>query len=145
MKNIDLEVIEFKNDCTYLSFEDELWCEAKEKWKAASEESRRAVWSEVKLFCDEAISCGELMSMQQINEMVRFECDHLFYPTSYTVEVWEYDAGTGSVGDRIEELTQTFEGLHAKEQAIGYAESLNEDYRRVLLVNDETGDTEQDW
>lgn len=49
------------------------------------------------------------------------------------------------MGDKIEELTSTFGGLHGKDKAIGYAESLDSDDLRITVTNDETGDVEEEW
>jgi len=141
----DNEVIEFKNDCTFYGLGDELWSGAKERWNEADYETRELVWDRVKEWAD-TVSCdGELPSITQINDIIWFECDDLFYPPTFTVEVWEYDEDAGAVGNKIEELTSTFGGLHGKDEAIGYAESLDADNRRITVTNDETGDVEEEW
>lgn len=141
----DNEIIEFKSDCTFYALGDELWSGAKEKWDEADYETRELVWDRIKEWAD-AVSCdGELLSMTQINDIIWFDCDDLFYPPTFTVEVWEYDEETGDVGNKIKELTQTFSGLSGRDEAIEYAESLDSDNRRITLTNDDTGDVEEDW
>lgn len=140
MRDVSSECIEFKNDCTFYGLVDELWSGAKERWQEADEETRIAVWDRVRDWID-AVSCdGYIPTMTQINDMIWFECDDLFYPPTWTVEVWLYE--DGSVTQKIDELTQTFSD---KDEAIGYAESLDNDNRRVTVTNDDTGDGEEEW
>ena len=143
---IDNEVIEFKSDCTFYGLDDELWCGAKERWMDADYETRCAVWDRIKEWCD-AVSDGgsDLPSITQINDIIWFECDDLFYPPSFTVEVWEYDSETDSVGEQLSNLTETFTGLQAHEQAIEYAESLDNVDKRITVTNDETGEVTDDY
>lgn len=140
MRDVMSECIEFKSDCTFYCLVDELWSGAKERWKEADEETRIAVWDRVKDWVD-AVSCdGYIPTITQINDMIWFECDDLFYPPTWTVEVWLYE--DGSITHKIDELTQTF---NDRDEAVGYAESLDDDNRRVTVTNDDTGDVEEEW
>lgn len=140
MRDVTNECIEFKNDCSFYGLADELWSGAKERWQEADEETRIAVWDRVKDWVD-AVSCdGYIPTMTQINDIIWFECDDLFYPPTWTVEVWLYE--DGSVTHKIDELTQTF---NDRDEAVGYAESLDNDNRRVTVTNDDTGDVEEEW
>lgn len=140
------EIIEFKSDCTMFGLYDELWSEAKNKWRDADYETRCAVWDRIKEWCD-AVSDGgsELPSITQINDIIWFECDDLFYPPSFTVEVWEYDNETDSIVEQLSNLTETFTGLQAHENAIEYAEGLDNVDRRITVTNDETGEVTDDY
>lgn len=136
----DNEMIEFQSNCTMHGLYDELWCEAKEKWKDADFETRCAVWDRIKEWCDAVCECGsELPSITQINDIIWFECDDLFYPPSFTVEVWEYD------GEKLSGLTKTFDGLKAHELATEYAKSLDNVDRRITVTNDETGEVTDEY
>jgi hypothetical protein len=138
----DNEILEFKSDCTFYGLIDELWSEAKNKWRGADYETRCAVWDRVKEWCE----CGsELPSITQINDIIWFECDDLFYPPSFTVEVWEYDSETGSIGEKLDNLTVPFDGLRAREHAVEFAKSLNNENRRITVTNDETGEVTDDY
>lgn len=140
MRDVMSECIEFKSDCTFYGLVDELWSGAKERWKEADEETRIAVWDRVKDWVD-AVSCdGHIPTITQINDIIWFECDDLFYPPTWTVEVWLYE--DGSITHKIDELTQTF---NDRDEAVGYAESLDDDNRRVTVTNDDTGDVEEEW
>lgn len=141
----DNEIIEFKGDCTMYGLIDELWSEAKNKWRDADYETRCAVWDRIKEWCDAVSECGELPSITQINDIIWLECDDLFYPPSFTVEVWEYDSETGSVGEQLSNLTETFTGLQAHENATEYAEGLDNVDRRITVTNDETGEVTDDY
>lgn len=140
MRDVTSECIEFKNDCTFYGLVDELWSGAKERWQEADESTRIAVWDRVRDWID-AVSCdGYIPTMTEINDLIWFECDDLFYPPTWTVEVWLYE--DGSVTHKIDELTQTF---NDRDEAVGYAESLDNDNRRVTVTNDDTGDVEEEW
>lgn len=141
----DNEMIEFKGDCTMYGLYDELWCEAKDKWRDADFETRCAVWDRIKEWCDAVSECGELPSITQINNIIWFECDDLFFPPSFTVEVWGYDSTDGSVGEKQCRLCETFTGLQAHEHAVEFAESLDSGDRRITVTNDETGEVTDDY
>lgn len=142
MRDVLSECIEFKNNCTFYGLADELWSGARERWIEADETTRIAVWDRVKEWAD-AVSCdGELPSMTQINDIIWFECDDLFYPPTFTVEVYVYDNENEAVEDKIEEFTQKFTD---RDEAVEYAESLINVERRITLTNDDTGDVEEDW
>lgn len=140
MRDVTSECIEFKNDCTFYGLVDELWSGAKEKWQEADESTRIAVWDRVKDWIDSVSYDGHIPTITQINDIIWFECDDLFYPPTWTVEVWLYE--DGSVTHKIDELTQTF---NDRDEAVGYAESLDNDNRRVTVTNDDTGDVEEEW
>ena len=140
MRDVTSEYIEFKNDCSFLSLGDELWSGAKERWQEADEETRIAVWDRVKDWIDSISYDGYIPTMTEINDLIWFDCDDLFYPTTWTVEVWSYEEG--SVTQKIEELTQTFSD---RDEAVEYAESLDKDDRRVTVTNDDTKDVEEEW
>ena len=141
----DNEMIEFKGDCTFYGLDDELWCEAKDKWRDADFETRCAVWDRVKEWCDAVCECKELPGIREINDMIAYDCDDLFYPPSFTVEVWEYDSETDSVGEQLSNLTETFTGLKSREHAVEYAEGLDNVDRRITVTNDETGEVTDDY
>lgn len=140
MRDVTSEYIEFKNDCSFLSLGDELWSGAKERWQEADEETRIAVWDRVKDWIDSVSYDGYIPTMTEINDLIWFDCDDLFYPPTWTVEVWSYEEG--SVTQKIDELTQTFSD---KDEAIEYAKSLDKDDRRVTVTNDDTKDVEEEW
>ena len=142
MRDVSVECIEFKNDCTFYGLADELWSGARERWIEADDATRIAVWDRVKEWADTVSDCGELPSMTQINDIIWFECDDLFYPPTFTVEVYKYDDENETVGDKIEEFTQKFTD---RDEAVEYAESLINVERRITLTNDDTGDVEEDW
>lgn len=59
------------NDLEY-----ELWCGAQERWEAADEDTREAVFERI---CDWTAD-DEEVDMTTVNDIVWFECDDLFFP-----------------------------------------------------------------
>ena len=125
MRDVSSECIEFKNDCTFYGLVDELWSGAKERWQEANEATRIAVWDRVRDWID-AVSCdGELPSMTEINDLIWFDCDDLFYPPSFTVKVYRADEN-GECDPRFEPLyEETFEGMTAEQDARDWWEDRN--------------------
>lgn len=108
------ECLEFIGDCTFNSFGDELWSCAKEKWDEADDETREAVWDRI----IEISECYDNpLPITQINDIIWFECDDLFYPTKFIIKVYRADEN-GNRDYRFETLyEQTFEGLSAEQDA----------------------------
>lgn len=59
------------NDLEY-----ELWCGAQERWEAADEDTREAVFDRI---CDWTAD-EEEVDMTTVNDLIWFECDDLFFP-----------------------------------------------------------------
>lgn len=145
MRDIHSEVIEFKSYSSFLAFGDELWSGAKEKWDEADLETREMVWDRVKEWAD-AVSCdGELPDLTQINDMIWFDCDDIFYPPKFKVRV---------ARPRLSEepiFEETFEGIDAENEAREWWENkksedddaLADDEEIVAhLINMDTGEWE---
>lgn len=108
------DYLEFIGGCTFNSFGDELWSGAREKWNDADLETREAVWDRVV----ELSECyDQPLQIVQINDIVWFECDDLFYPPTFMVKVYRADEN-GERDYRFEPLyEETFEGLSAEQDA----------------------------
>ena len=63
------------NDLEY-----ELWCGAQERWEAADEDTREAVFERI---CDWTED-EEEVDMTTVNDIIWFECDDLFFPEEDT-------------------------------------------------------------
>lgn len=139
------EFIEFKNDCTFLAFGDELWSGAKEKWNEADEETRIAVWNRVRDWVD-AVSCdGELPHMTQINDLIWFECDDLFYPPTFIVKVYIVDADN-EIMSKEPLMEKMFSGLGAEDEARKWWEDKSSEGVsgvKAILWNDEIKEEEE--
>ena len=148
MRDIDSEVIEFKNDCTFYGLLDELWGEAKAQWMKADLETRTAVWDRVQEYAQCLKESGELIEMGTINDMIWFDCDDLFFPPTLFVRVYKHNADTEE-STMIHE--ERFEGIGAKEEAEEWwndnqseYDSENEDeIITAYLVNDQNGHEEE--
>lgn len=117
MRDVWNEYVEFKSECNFSEIGHELWSGAKDRWGEADYETRVAVWDRVKEWAD-CVSCdGHLPSITQINDIIWFECDDLFYPTKFMVKVYRADEN-GDRDYRFEPLyEETFEGLSAEQDA----------------------------
>jgi hypothetical protein len=137
MRDINCETIEFKNSVSFLAFGDELWSGARERWQEADENTRAAVWDRVKRY----VEClSEIVDITQINDLIWFECDDLFYPPKFTVKVYKYTFNPD--GDDKQELIEeeTFEGLNAESEARDYGEKI---ILKVVITNDRDGEEEE--
>lgn len=54
----------------------ELWCGALERWEAADDDTREAVFDRI---CDWTAD-DEEVDMGTVNDLIWFECDDLFFP-----------------------------------------------------------------
>lgn len=138
MRKIELECIEFVDHCGYASFGDHLWSDAKEKWDEAEDSVREEVWERVKEWSD---ALDDKPSMTQINDIVRFECDDLFSPPTFRVEVW-------TLNDDCERVymiaSERFEGLDAESELEDWVfDRFNhvdyENVLRVIKINESSG------
>lgn len=124
MRDITCECIEFKNEVDFCAFGDELWSEARELWNNADDETKELVWDRVREWVACASLDGELVSLTQINDMVWFDCNDLFFPPSYTLKVYQHDDDDEIMGAPLSiddgETEIKFEGLHAKDDALDW-------------------------
>ena len=130
MRDINCETIEFKSHVSFLAFGDELWSGARERWQEADEDTRRAVWDRIKEYVE---SIDEVVDITQINDLIWFECDDLFYPPKFTVKV--YKCTFNPDGEDKQELIaeETFEGIGAESEARDYGEKI---VLKVVITND---------
>lgn len=82
------------NDLEY-----ELWCGAQERWEAADEDTREAVFERI---CDWTAD-DEEVDMTTVNDIVWFECDDLFYPDEETEDEDEDEDEEEEDGEEDEE------------------------------------------
>jgi hypothetical protein len=127
MRDVTRESIEFKNDCSFLSLGDELWGGAKERWQGADDATKVAVWDRIRDWIDAVVlHDGELPSMTQINDIIWFDCDDQFYPTSFTVKVYRADEN-GERDPRFAPLYEkTFDGMTAEQDARAWWQNEND-------------------
>lgn len=144
MRDVTSECIEFKNDCTFYGLVDELWSGAKERWQEADEETRIAVWDRVKDWVD-AVSCdGYIPTMTQINDIIWFECDDLFYPPSFTVKVYIVDSDDEIISEDPL-MEEEFSGLNAEDDAREWWENKSSELSGVkAFLCNETDDSEEE-
>lgn len=135
MRDIACECIEFKNEVGFCAFGDELWDEARRLWNNADDETKELVWDRIREWVNCASCDGELVSLSQINDMIWFECDDLFFPPSYTLKVYQHDDDDEIMGEPLpvddgedDETEIKFEGLHAKDDALEWWKEHNNDY-----------------
>lgn len=138
MRDINCETIEFKNCVSFLALGDELWDGALERWKEADEATRSAVWDRVKDYVE---STDEVVDITQINDIIWFECDDLFFPPTFRVEVWTLKED----GARVYMIdSERFDGPNAESELEDwvYDRFHNVDYEnvlRVIKINESSG------
>lgn len=129
--------IVYTNEIGFEAFGDMLWGLARERWNEADDETRQLVWERIEDWVNCLMECKETPSDTQINDIVSFDCDDLFYPPKFKLEIWR--------NDYVELIEETeFEGIGAEDKAMEYYEnwkSEHEDEERIAkLVNTETGE-----
>lgn len=75
MKDDSLEV---KRELSFYDLDDFLWSGARDRWNDATDEQKEMVWDrilEIFAYGDESIP-----SETEINDLVWFECDDIFFP-----------------------------------------------------------------
>ena len=82
VKTVDVNDIEY-----------ELWCGALERWEAADDDTREAVFDRI---CDWTED-EEEVDMTTVNDLIWFECDDLFFPEETDDEDDEDDEDTPAV------------------------------------------------
>ena len=108
------EYLEFIDDAQIYSLGEHLWCGAKERWDEADWETREAVFDRVCEYavCHEECNDGKHLTLTQINDLIWFECDDLFFPKFY-VEIRELDEDGDETGDSEETEFDNMEAAKA--------------------------------
>lgn len=129
----------YTNEIGFEEFGDMLWSGARERWDEADDETRQLVWERVEEWVNCMSECGNIPSDVQINDLVWFDCDDLFFPPSFRLEIWRHDY--------VELIEETeFEGIGAAHKATEYWENWKskhegEDEERIIrLVDIQTGE-----
>lgn len=91
------------NDLEY-----ELWCGAQERWEAADEDTREAVFERI---CDWTED-EEEVDMTTVNDLIWFECDDLFFPEE---DDEDEEEGDGADEDTEDEDTEADEETEENE------------------------------
>lgn len=102
VKTVDVNELEY-----------ELWCGAQERWEAADEDTREAVFERI---CDWTAD-EEEVDMTTVNDIIWFECDDLFFPEDDEEEDSEDDEEDEETEDDEDE-TETEENEMKKENTI---------------------------
>lgn len=129
--------IVYTNEIGFEAFGDMLWGLARERWNEADDETRQLVWERIEEWVNCLLEYKDIPSDTQINDIVSFDCDDLFYPPKFRLKIYRHDY--------VELIEETeFEGIGAEDKAMEYYEnwkSEHEDEERIAkLVNTETGE-----
>lgn len=73
--------IVYTNEVRFESFGDMLWGEGRERWNEASDETRRLVWERIEKWANCLQVYKDVPSFTQINNIVSWHCDDLFFPS----------------------------------------------------------------
>lgn len=123
--------LEFKDDCTIYNLDDHIWSGAKERWSEADDNTREAVWERLCEWCE---GIDELPTITQINDILWFECDDLFYPPKFRIDYENQDG---------ESFSETFTGLYAEAEAREWwenkiAEDETVNVESAVIINEDT-------
>lgn len=72
--------IVYTNEVEFDAFGDMLWGEGREHWNEASDETRRLVWQRIEKWVNCLLVHKDVPSLTQINNIVSWHCDDLFFP-----------------------------------------------------------------
>lgn len=77
-----------KKRITFWELGDSLWGEAKRRWESADLETKKVVWDKIVELLESSEECGQETTFTDINYMIWFEFDEIFYPEPVTLEIY---------------------------------------------------------
>lgn len=115
-RNVDKSIYA-KKRITFWELGGSLWGEAKRRWESADLETKKVVWDTMVERLESLEECGQEATFTDINDMLWFEFDEIFYPEPVTLEIYVTKEDFNKLY-----FKNTYSGVHAMEHAKSFWE-----------------------